>query len=98
MRTTVRLAMAKTPTEALTTNAIAEAHIVARNKSRKNMKNLLALTCKPAITITLYEALKVVQYGSSNKKSLNESIDSQSYGALPAIWDHAVLPGITRHK
>jgi len=46
----------------------------------------------------LYEALKVVQYGSSNKKSLNESIDSQSYGALPAIWDHAVLPGITRHK
>jgi len=39
--------MAKTPTEALTTNAIAEAHIVAKNRFRKNMKNLLALTCKP---------------------------------------------------
>lgn len=49
MRTTMMLATAKTPTEALTTNAIAEAHIVAKNRSRKNMKNLVALTCKPAI-------------------------------------------------
>jgi len=49
MRTTMRFAMAKTPTEALTTNAIAEAHIVAKNRSRKNMKNLEALTCKPDI-------------------------------------------------
>jgi len=49
MRTTTRLAMAKTPTEALTTNEIAEAHIVARNRTRKNMKNLATLTCKPGI-------------------------------------------------
>lgn len=49
MRTTVRFAMAKTPTEALTKNAIAEAHIVARNRFRKNMKNLLAFTCKPEV-------------------------------------------------
>jgi len=51
MRTTMRLATAKTPTEALTTNAMAEAHIVARNRSRKKMKNLLTLTCRPAIII-----------------------------------------------
>ena len=50
MRTTVRLAMAKTPTDALTKNAMAEAHIVDKNRSRKNMKNLLALACNPAIS------------------------------------------------
>jgi len=44
------LAMAKTPTDALTRNAIAEAHIDPKNRSRKNMKKLAAFTCRPGIT------------------------------------------------
>ena len=59
MRTTIRFAMAKTPTEALTTNAIADAHIVAKNRSRKNTKNLAAFTCKPEITKRLLSFVEI---------------------------------------
>jgi len=68
--------MAKMPTEALTTNAIAEAHIVARNKSRKKMKNLAALTCKPKNTSTqqpTFVAVKIFRMNENIKHGKAET-------------------------